>query len=152
GERHRDRRGGTRSRNRHRGQDGTRADDREDEGREGPGPRVVRGVRPGEGARGRGGGDRRAGRQGWPGRRADRAQDFQCDLPREDRRGGVRRLVVRVDRRLLQNVDWALLIVAFALIMMSSVTLASLHEGPAGGSVVIRELLWITIGLAVIAL
>ena len=57
--------------------------------------------------------------------------------------------MVRVDRRLLQNVDWALLVVAFALIMMSSVTLASLHVGRAGGSVVMRQLLWFTIGLAV---
>jgi rod shape determining protein RodA len=60
--------------------------------------------------------------------------------------------VVRVDRRLLQNVDWALLVVAFALIMMSSVTLASLHVGRAGGSVVMRQLLWFTIGLAVMVL
>jgi hypothetical protein len=60
--------------------------------------------------------------------------------------------VLRIDRRLLQNVDWGLLVVAFALIMMSSVTLASLHVGRAGGSVVIRQLLWFTIGLAVMVL
>src|SRR5262245_51268286 len=36
--------------------------------------------------------------------------------------------------------------------MMSSVTLASLHVGRAGGSVVMRQLLWFTIGLAVMVL
>jgi len=60
--------------------------------------------------------------------------------------------VLRIDRRLLQNVDWALLVVAFGLITMSAVTLASLHVGRAGGSVVIRQLLWFTIGLAVMVL
>ena len=36
-----------------------------------------------------------------------------------------------IDRRLLQNVDWALLAVSFGLIVMSAVTLASLHVGRA---------------------
>ena len=60
--------------------------------------------------------------------------------------------MLRIDRRLLQNVDWALLVVAFGLITMSAVTLASLHVGRAGGSVVIRQLLWFMIGLAVMVL
>jgi len=57
--------------------------------------------------------------------------------------------VLRVDRRLFQNVDWLLLITAFGLVVISTVTLASLHVGRAGGSVVFRQLLWFAIGLVV---
>ena len=53
----------------------------------------------------------------------------------------------RIDRRLLQNVDWLLLVTAFGLVTISTVTLASLHVGRAGGSVVIRQLVWFAIGL-----
>ena len=55
--------------------------------------------------------------------------------------------MVGIDRRLLQNVDWALIAVAFGLVVMSAVTLASLHVGRAGGSVVVRQLIWFLIGL-----
>jgi rod shape determining protein RodA len=55
--------------------------------------------------------------------------------------------VVGVDRRLLQNVDWLLLVLVVGLVVMSAVTLASLHVDRAGGSVVIRQLLWFTVGL-----
>ena len=57
--------------------------------------------------------------------------------------------MLRVDRRLFQNVDWLLLITAFGLVVISTVTLASLHVGRAGGSVVFRQLLWFAIGLVV---
>jgi rod shape determining protein RodA len=57
--------------------------------------------------------------------------------------------VFRIDRRLLQNVDWLLLVTAFALVTISTVTLASLHVGRAGGSVVVRQLVWFSIGLVV---
>jgi rod shape determining protein RodA len=60
--------------------------------------------------------------------------------------------VLRIDRRLLQNVDWALLAIAFGLVGMSVATLASLHVGRAGGSVVLRHLVWFAIGLAVLVL
>jgi rod shape determining protein RodA len=60
--------------------------------------------------------------------------------------------VVRIDRRLLQNVDWVLLAIAFALVGMSTVTLASLHVGRLGGTVVLRHLVWFVIGLAVMVL
>ena len=55
----------------------------------------------------------------------------------------------RIDRRLLQNVDWLLLVTAFGLVTISTVTLASLHVGRAGGSVVVRQLVWFAIGLVV---
>ena len=55
----------------------------------------------------------------------------------------------RIDRRLLQNVDWLLLITAFGLVTISTVTLASLHVGRAGGSVVVRQLVWFAFGLVV---
>jgi rod shape determining protein RodA len=57
--------------------------------------------------------------------------------------------VFRIDRRLLQNVDWLLLITAFGLVTISAVTLASLHVGRAGGSVVARQLVWFALGLVV---
>jgi rod shape determining protein RodA len=57
--------------------------------------------------------------------------------------------VFRIDRRLLQNVDWLLLVTAFGLVTISTVTLASLHVGRAGGSVVVRQLVWFAIGLVV---
>jgi rod shape determining protein RodA len=55
--------------------------------------------------------------------------------------------VVGVDRRLLQNVDWLLLVLVVGLVVMSTVTLASLHVDRAGGSVVVRQLLWFVVGL-----
>jgi len=57
--------------------------------------------------------------------------------------------VLRIDRRLLQNVDWLLLITAFGLVVISTVTLASLHVGRAGGSVVVRQIVWFAIGLVI---
>jgi len=60
--------------------------------------------------------------------------------------------VLRIDRRLLQNVDWLLLALAFGLVVMSTVTLTSLHVGRAGGSVVLRQILWFVIGLVVMVL
>ncbi len=57
--------------------------------------------------------------------------------------------MLRIDRRLLQNVDWLLLVTAFGLVVISTVTLASLHVGRAGGNVVVRQLIWFAIGLVV---
>jgi len=58
--------------------------------------------------------------------------------------------VVGFDRRLLQNVDWLLLAIATSLVVMSAVTLTSLHVGRAGGSVVVRQLLWFAVGLLIL--
>jgi rod shape determining protein RodA len=60
--------------------------------------------------------------------------------------------VVGIDRRLLQNVDWALLAIASALVVMSTITLGSLHVGRAGGSVVVRQLIWFVVGLLALIL
>ncbi|HKD00409.1 MAG TPA: rod shape-determining protein RodA [Methylomirabilota bacterium] len=57
--------------------------------------------------------------------------------------------MLRIDRRLLMNVDWLLLVTAFGLVVISTVTLASLHVGRAGGSVVVRQIVWFAIGLVV---
>jgi rod shape determining protein RodA len=57
--------------------------------------------------------------------------------------------VLRIDRRLLMNVDWLLLVTAFGLVVISTVTLASLHVGRAGGSVVVRQIVWFAIGLVI---
>ena len=57
--------------------------------------------------------------------------------------------MLRIDRRLLMNVDWLLLVTAFGLVVISTVTLASLHVGRAGGSVVVRQIVWFAIGLVI---
>jgi rod shape determining protein RodA len=56
-------------------------------------------------------------------------------------------LAIRIDRRLLQNVDWLLLAAMLGLVLLSAVTLSILHVGRAGGSVVSRQLLWFGVGL-----
>jgi len=55
--------------------------------------------------------------------------------------------MVGVDRRLLQNVDWTILMSALALVGMSAVTLVSLHVGRAGGGVLWRQLAWVGVGV-----
>ena len=52
-----------------------------------------------------------------------------------------------IDRRLLQNVDWPLLGASIALVLMSAVTLSTLHVGRAGGTVAFRQLAWFGVGL-----
>jgi rod shape determining protein RodA len=55
--------------------------------------------------------------------------------------------VVKVDRRLLQNVDWVLLATVVVLATMSAVTLSTLHVGRAGGTVAARQLAWFGVGV-----
>jgi rod shape determining protein RodA len=59
--------------------------------------------------------------------------------------------MVGIDRRLLQNVDWALLAAATILVCLSAGTLASLNPGRAGSTVAVRQLAWFGIGLLVLA-
>jgi rod shape determining protein RodA len=54
--------------------------------------------------------------------------------------------MLRVDRRLLQNVDWVVLAVALALVSLSAVTLSTLPVGRAG-DVAFRQLAWVGVGL-----
>jgi rod shape determining protein RodA len=60
--------------------------------------------------------------------------------------------MVGFDRRLLQNVDWPLLAAAGGVLAMSSATLATLHVGRAGGSVLWRQLAWAGVGAVVLLL
>jgi rod shape determining protein RodA len=55
--------------------------------------------------------------------------------------------VIGIDRRLLQNVDWALLGAAAGLVILSAATLTSLNVGRAGGVVAFRQVAWAGIGL-----
>ena len=55
-------------------------------------------------------------------------------------------VTVGIDRRLLQNVDWLLLAAVLGLIVMSATTLTSLNIGRTGGAVMLRQLLWVSIG------
>jgi len=54
--------------------------------------------------------------------------------------------MIRIDRRLLENVDWALLGAATALVLTSFVTLLNLNVGRAGGAA-LRQLAWFGVGL-----
>src|SRR5262245_44813673 len=56
----------------------------------------------------------------------------------------------RVDRRLLQNVDWALLVTAGVILVFSAATLKSLHVDRAGGGVFGRQLAWFCLGALVL--
>jgi len=53
----------------------------------------------------------------------------------------------RVDRRLLQNVDWLLLASALALVGLGLLTLWSLSPGRHGSGIVWRQLSWLGLGL-----
>jgi rod shape determining protein RodA len=55
--------------------------------------------------------------------------------------------MLRVDRRLLLNVDWALLSIALCVIALSVLSMWSLAAGRGGGSLVSRQLSWVAIGL-----
>ncbi len=55
--------------------------------------------------------------------------------------------MLRVDRRLLQNIDWVLLASALALVGVGLVTLWSLSHGSGGSRVVWRQLSWVGVGL-----
>jgi len=55
--------------------------------------------------------------------------------------------VVGIDRRLLQNVDWMLLVTPTCVVLLSALTLSSVSVGRAGGGVALRQLAWFGIGL-----
>jgi rod shape determining protein RodA len=59
--------------------------------------------------------------------------------------------VIGIDRRLLKNVDWALIGGAAVLAALSAMTLANLHPGRAGSTVALRQIAWFGIGLLVLA-
>jgi rod shape determining protein RodA len=56
-------------------------------------------------------------------------------------------MMVGIDRRLLQNVDWPLLGATVGLVILSASTLASLQVGRAGGGIAIRQIAWFGVGL-----
>jgi rod shape determining protein RodA len=56
-------------------------------------------------------------------------------------------MIIGIDRRLLQNVDWPLITTGLAFAALSGLTLASLHVGRAGGTVVYRQLAWFGLGM-----
>jgi len=55
--------------------------------------------------------------------------------------------MIGIDRRLLQNVDWPLIGTGLGFALLSGLTLASLHVGRAGGTVVYRQLAWFGLGM-----
>ena len=59
--------------------------------------------------------------------------------------------MMMIDRRLLQNVDWSLLVGATVLAGLSAMTLASLNPGRAGSTVALRQIAWFGIGLIALA-
>jgi rod shape determining protein RodA len=52
-----------------------------------------------------------------------------------------------IDRRLLANVDWILLAVASMVVSLGALTLANLDVSRAGSGIVVRQLLWVGLGL-----
>lgn len=58
--------------------------------------------------------------------------------------------MLRIDRRLLQNVDWSLLATTFILFGMSIATLATLNVGRAGVGVAWRQAAWFGVGMLVL--
>jgi len=56
-------------------------------------------------------------------------------------------MIIGIDRRLLQNVDWPLIVTGLGFAALSGLTLASLHVGRAGGTVVYRQLAWFALGM-----
>jgi len=57
-----------------------------------------------------------------------------------------------IDRRLLQNVDWTLLVAALGVIGLSATTLATLNVGRTGGGIVARQLLWVAVSALALVL
>jgi rod shape determining protein RodA len=55
--------------------------------------------------------------------------------------------MIGIDRRLVKNVDWALLVGAALLVALSAMTLANLHPGRAGSTVALRQVAWFGVGL-----
>ena len=54
--------------------------------------------------------------------------------------------MLRVDRRLLHNVDWPLLAAAFAIILLGMLCLSSVGFGRGGSGLAWRQLLWVGVG------
>jgi rod shape determining protein RodA len=61
-------------------------------------------------------------------------------------------MTIRIDRRLLQNVDWLMLAAALGVVILSATTLASLNVGRVAGAVSLRQLLWAGIGAVALVL
>jgi rod shape determining protein RodA len=55
--------------------------------------------------------------------------------------------MLRVDRRLLSNVDWPLLGAAFAIIMLGILCLSSVGLGRGGSALAWRQLMWVALGV-----
>src|SRR5262249_2660645 len=126
-------------------QDGHRAEHRQERRVPRTGPRVVRVVRAGRRSPGGGCRARRARWEGRPGGRAYRPPDLPGDLPREGGDGVARRIVLmfRVDRRLLQNVDWPLLAAALFVTLLSIASMWTLAPGRGGAALAWRQLSWV---------
>jgi rod shape determining protein RodA len=54
--------------------------------------------------------------------------------------------MLRLDRRLLGNVDWPLLGAAFAIVLLSILCLSSLGLGRGGSGLALRQLMWVGVG------
>ena len=60
--------------------------------------------------------------------------------------------MLRVDRRLLQNVDWALLATALFVITLSVASMLTLAPGRGGSALAWRQLSWVGIGLVALVM
>ena len=55
-------------------------------------------------------------------------------------------MILRIDRRLLQNVDWLLLAAAFVLVSLGLLSMWSLAQGGAPRTILWRQLWWVGVG------
>ncbi|HET7874494.1 MAG TPA: rod shape-determining protein RodA [Methylomirabilota bacterium] len=60
--------------------------------------------------------------------------------------------MLRLDRRLLQNVDWPLLGAAFFIILLSLISLSALAPGRGGSALAWRQLSWVGVGVLALLL
>ena len=58
----------------------------------------------------------------------------------------------RIDRRLVQNIDWPLVVTALAIVAVGLLTIGSLSPFRWGGGIAFRQLLWVLLGLGLLVL
>lgn len=58
----------------------------------------------------------------------------------------------RIDRRLVQNIDWPLVVTALAIMAVGLLTIGSLSPFRWGGGIAFRQLLWVLLGLGLLVL
>jgi rod shape determining protein RodA len=56
-------------------------------------------------------------------------------------------MMLRIDRRLVQNIDWALLAIALFVVLLGALSMWNLAPGRVGAALVWRQMSWVAVGL-----